>query len=178
MYGIKNSGFTLLELLVVLTIIAVSSAFVVPRFVGTLAGMRLKTSAKKISASLRYARSRAISEMTTCCALFDLDKNRLSVFTEAEDSEENLKHNQDDDSKDDTEDKVLMKKYELPEGIIFEKAGFGKEMMVTGLFRIDFFQSGGNTGGDVILADDRGKQYRIRVDFITGAVKIEIPDQL
>jgi general secretion pathway protein H len=76
----RNAGFTLLELIVVLMIIGLMSTLVVPKLVGPLADLNLKTASQKISASLRYARSQAASEKATYVALFDFDKNRLVVI--------------------------------------------------------------------------------------------------
>ena len=55
------------------------STLVVPKLVGPLGNLNLKTASQKISASLRYARSQAASEKTTYVALFDFDKNRLVI---------------------------------------------------------------------------------------------------
>ena len=73
-------GFTLLELIVVLMIIGLMSTLVVPKLVGPMGNLNLKTASQKISASLRYARSQAASEKTTYVALFDFDKNRLVII--------------------------------------------------------------------------------------------------
>ncbi len=75
----STSGFTLLELIVVLVIIGLMSTLVVPKLMGPLSNLNLKTASQKISASLRYARSQAASEKVTYVALFDFDKNRLVI---------------------------------------------------------------------------------------------------
>ncbi len=75
----NHRGFTLLELIVVLIIISLMSAVVVPRLVGPMSNLDLKTASKNISSSLRYVRSHAASEKTTYVALFDFDKNRLVI---------------------------------------------------------------------------------------------------
>jgi general secretion pathway protein H len=80
MHRRNHRGFTLLELIVVLVIISLMSALVVPKLAGPMSNLDLKTASQKISASLRYARSRAASEKTTYAAVFDFDKNRLVVI--------------------------------------------------------------------------------------------------
>jgi general secretion pathway protein H len=56
-----SAGFTLLEMLVVLAIIAAASLLAVAAFGGGMRGMQLRSSAKEIAAQLRFARAVAIS---------------------------------------------------------------------------------------------------------------------
>ncbi len=162
-------GFTLLELLVVLVIISLMSVLVVPQLTGSLARMNLQTASKKISASLRYARSRAASEKITYIAVFDFEKNRLSIMTDQEaQTGETLK----EDLGDGKEPVIRSKSYDLPDGVKLEKAVSGEDEIDSGHFQITFFPAGSSSGGDVILTNDRGKRYKISVDFITGIVQL------
>ena len=164
----ENKGFTLFELLVVLVIISVMFALVGPKFAGSMSNMRLRTTSKKISAALRYARSQATSERISYFALFDFDKDRLSIISSREASDETGEK----DSGDDKERPVGSKVYDLPDGIKLDRAASSEGEVDFGIFQIVFFPSGGNSGGEVILANDRGKRYKISVDFITGAVQL------
>lgn len=56
-----SAGFTLLEMLVVLAIIAAASLLAMAAFGGGMRGMQLRNSAKEIAAQLRFARAVAIS---------------------------------------------------------------------------------------------------------------------
>ena len=56
-----SAGFTLLEMLVVLVIIAAASLLAMAAFGGGMRGMQLRSSAKEIAAQLRFARAVAIS---------------------------------------------------------------------------------------------------------------------
>ena len=66
-----NRGFTLMELLVVLVIISLVSAFVAPRITAPIGNLQLKTASKKIAGAMRYSRSRAASEKENTSFLFD-----------------------------------------------------------------------------------------------------------
>ena len=167
-----RNGFTLLELLVVLVIIALSSALVGPKLVGSMSNLNLRTACKKISASLRWARSQATSESVTYTAVFDFDKNCVSFITGREESEKDLEEGPTGDE----EGPVKSRSYNLPDGVSFEKALSGEEEFDSGVFEMVFFPSGSSSGGDVILANDRGNQYSINVDFITGAVRLSEMD--
>ncbi len=85
-----SRGFTLFELIVVLLIIGIMMALVSPRLLGSLTKVNLKTSAQKISSSLRYARSQAVSEQTIYHDVFDFDKKGLFINAEKpQDNEDN-----------------------------------------------------------------------------------------
>ena len=162
-------GFTLLELLVVLVIISLMSVLVVPQLTGSLAKTNLQTASKKISASLRYARSQAASKKITYVAIFDFEKDRLSIMTgqEAQTGE-----TIEEDLGDGEEPVIRSKSYDLPDGVKLEKGVSGEDEIDSGLFQIAFFPTGSSSGGDVILTNDRGKRYKISVDFITGVVRL------
>ncbi len=160
-------GFTLIELLVVLVIISIMAAFVGPRIAGSMSNMNLRTASKKIAASLRYARSQAISESRTYVALFDLDKNRVVIRggqTAQEDGEK--------DEGGGDQDNRQSKQYELPEDVRLDKAIWGEDESDSGLFRIIFLSNGGSSGGELLVRNDRGHRYRITVDVITGTVRL------
>ncbi len=162
-------GFTLLELLVVLVIISLMSVLVVPQLTGSLAKTNLQTASKKILASLRYARSQAASKKITYVAIFDFEKDRLSIMTGQEaQTGETLK----EDLGDGEEPVIRSKSYDLPDGVKLEKGVSGEDEIDSGLFQIAFFPTGSSSGGDVILTNDRGKRYKISVDFITGVVRL------
>jgi prepilin-type N-terminal cleavage/methylation domain-containing protein len=72
-------GFTLFELLVVMLIISLIAALVMPQTAASLPGVRLKSAARAVAASLRYARSRAVYESTPYVAIFDSTRKFLAV---------------------------------------------------------------------------------------------------
>lgn len=180
MHPRNHRGFTLLELIVVLVIISLMSALVVPRLIGPMSNLDLKTASKKISASLRYARSQAASEKATYVALFDFDKNSLVVIAPSISLPVKggvpANHREAGDMKPGDENDLLgrAKSYSLPDGVKLAKAVSreGDVHAGLGLFRVFFFPSGGSSGGEITVANERGRQYRIHIDFITGTVQL------
>jgi len=161
-------GFTLIELLVVLVIISIMAAFVGPRIAGSMSNLNLRTASKKIAASLRYARSQAISESRTYVALFDLEGNRVIIrsgLTSGDEDKEKYGEVGDQVSR-------QSKGYKLPEEVRLEKGISADGEIDSGLFKIIFFSNGGSSGGELFLRNDRGSQYEIKVDFITGTVRV------
>ncbi|MDY6972449.1 MAG: prepilin-type N-terminal cleavage/methylation domain-containing protein [Thermodesulfobacteriota bacterium] len=164
----ESQGFSLLELLVVMVIIGLMSALAVPKLTGSLSNMDLKNASKKISASLRYARSQAASEKATYTTLFDFDNNRVSIssgrLTPEEPGEEPTGGDEGSTGR--------AKVYDLPDGVMLEKAISGEDEIDSGLFQVVFFPAGSSSGGEVIIGNHRGNRYRVSVDFITGAVML------
>lgn len=165
-----KKGFSLIELLVVLVIISIFTAFVGPKVAGTLTNMGLKTAAKKVAASLRYARSQAITESIPYVALLDLNENRLTVKPEEASSNEEGET----EGKTLENTKAVTKVYVLPEGVRFEKAvAFDGEESDSRFFAVVFMPSGCSSGGTLLLENRRERRYTIKIDFITGMVGIE-----
>lgn len=71
-----EGGFSLMEIMVVLAIIAVLSSISMPVLRGFASTRRLKTSARAIVDTLKFARDMAITEKNTHLVVFDIDGNR------------------------------------------------------------------------------------------------------
>ena len=132
--------------------------------------MNLKTASKKIAASLRYARSKATSENTDYLVVFDFENRRMTVKSGLKTPPE--REGEEERDIDSTESEGRSKSYDLPEGIRIEKGVSGDEEVDSDLFQIAFFPDGDSSGGKVFLSNDRGNQYEIQVDFITGMVRL------
>ena len=153
----------------VLVIIGVVSGFVGPKLAGSLTNMDLKTAAKRVAASLRYARSQAATEAITYFALFDLDRGRVTIGPDEREREPSWETRGKEAEK--PENRTALKHYYLPEGVWIQKGISGDEEAASGLFLMAFFADGGSSGGSVILVNKRGHAYRIKADFITGTVR-------
>ncbi len=153
------SGFTLLELMIVMIVMGLMAAIVVPFTGTTIARMELKTAAKKTASALRYCRNRAAMEKKTYIAGIDFADNILFV-TEKKDSDK------------EPEDKNV-KKYRLPEGVVIKRIDYNGKEIDQGEFSFIFFPNGSCSGGTITLAGKRAKTFSIKVDSITGIVTIE-----
>ena len=175
-----RKGFTLLELLVVLVIISIAAAFVGPQVAGSMSTLTLKTAAKKVASSLRYARSQATSEGRPYFVLFDTDKGRLTIksgqtATKEDKEKEAAEGEQDTGTSEGMADEAVkerFKVYALPEGVRFDRVVSDKNEDILDVFQIIFFPNGGSSGGEVLLENDRGRRYNISVDFVSGTVRL------
>ncbi|HOK40372.1 MAG TPA: prepilin-type N-terminal cleavage/methylation domain-containing protein [bacterium] len=80
----KEKGFTLLEMLVVVTIIGILSFFTSPVFTRTLKSIRLQGTARKISSSVRLARRYAVMYKTDVYLEIDITNDKVTVKTDTQ----------------------------------------------------------------------------------------------
>jgi general secretion pathway protein H len=170
----SRGGFTLLELLVVVVIITLMSALVAPRMFGSLTHMNLKTEAKRIAAAMRYARSQAVAEQVPYAALFDVAANRLTVARVEPQTGSSPESGEAAEGGDENEGRPKPLVYSLPEGITLQKSEAGSDLFPGDELRIEFFPDGNSSGGEMILADERGKRYIVWVHFISGSVGTDL----
>ena len=163
-----SSGFTLFELLVVILIISLVSALVMPRMAASLPGVQLKSTARAVAASLRYARSRAVYESTPYIAIFDNTQNFVAV----EPIETPIDAAESKGIRKILNMSELEKVYEFDEGIEFEVLNDNAADEDPDVFAIFFFPRGDSSGANIVLKNLRRKQYTITVDRITGLVEI------
>jgi general secretion pathway protein H len=138
-------GFTLVELLIVLAIMALVMTYAPPLIVNALPGLRLQTATHEIGAALRAARGMAVAE------------NREAVFTL--DTETGRYRG----------DGAGEGRLSGDLGISFVTAR--SEQIDRATARIRFFPDGGSTGGSITLG--RGERVgTVTVDWLTGRVSL------
>ena len=71
-----QSGFTITELLIVLTLIGILSVISIPTLKGFAATRRLKASAYTLRSLLTFARDMAVTDQTTHLVVFDFDNDQ------------------------------------------------------------------------------------------------------
>jgi prepilin-type N-terminal cleavage/methylation domain-containing protein len=164
----KEKGFSLLELIMVLTILILSITLVTSSMSNLSRTIELKAAAKKVSGILRYYRSEAIHKGTVYQVLFDSELRAVKVqsvsLTEQADEEAG------DVKRVGESSKTL---YGLPEGVRMKEIDFTSPQYPSDLPTIEFYPNGGSNGGSVLFDSQERKGYRIKIHFLTGAVAIE-----
>ena len=79
-----EEGFTLVEMLVVLAILALTTTFAVPLLSGGSEGLRLDMASSELAAALRVTRSAAITRNVQMALMIDVDRRtfRSTVVSE------------------------------------------------------------------------------------------------
>jgi general secretion pathway protein H len=139
-------GVTLLELLIVLSIMAVVAAMVVPMFGGGVSTAELKGAARQVAAGLRLARSEALATRQETRVVLDLERR---TFTAAPQRQEHA----------------------LPRAIELKLFTAQSDLVSDRVGAIRFFPDGGSNGGRITLAVGERK-YDVDVDWLSGRVAI------
>lgn len=142
----RARGVTLLELLIVLSLMGILVAMVVPMLGGGVSTTELKSSARQMAAALRLARSEALATRREHSVLVDLERRVFRV--DGDPREIALPRD------------VELKLFTAQSDLVSDQAG-----------AIRFFPDGGSNGGRVTIAAGERK-YEVDVDWLTGRVAI------
>ena len=77
----KQSGFTLIEMMIIIAILAIFAAIAVPNFLSYLPKSRLNGAARQVMGDLMAARMQAVSQNTTVTVAWDSDR-KYQISTE------------------------------------------------------------------------------------------------
>ncbi len=142
----KQSGFTLLEMIVVLLIIATAATLLGTSVVGRLDSVRVATAARDVSAALRLTRSQAILKREEMFLEVDLDKRTYKA--------------------------PGREPVQLPEALELKLLTASTEVDSGNVGRIRFFSDGGSTGGRVtLIAGER--EWKVNVSWLTGEIQLD-----
>ena len=75
----KDSGFTMIELMVVIGIMAILSAIAIPSYIKWLPKHRVGTAARAVMSGMEFARSNAIKTNSDVSVVFDWGNESLTV---------------------------------------------------------------------------------------------------
>lgn len=143
-----SSGFTVLELIVVLILLAAVAAVVMPSFSGGLKSLEVTTSARDLVTHMRAARSRAISQQRVFRVVLQEEQDGQPSYSLTNDYGSAFKT-------------VL-----LPEGTVFVTPD---EQMP---YLISFYPDGSSSGGEFRLRSEKGLQLIVDVDPVTGLGRV------
>ena len=160
----KQSGFTLIELVVVLVILGFVGALITPAIFQSLANLRLRTAAKQLAATLRYARSQAVSSKSTQTVTLDLVQNAYQYALPQAVTEGGLS----------VENEERTSIGSLPQGVVIKEAQLGDEWAAETLVNYQFYPKGNALKGEIVLENEHQRQYVIQIEPITGRVKVNL----
>ncbi len=142
----RQLGFTLLEILMVLGIMAVIATLVTVNVVGRLESVEASASARKISAALRHTRLTAIRTREPQVLVFDLEARTVAAPGRAPEK--------------------------LPDSVTLKLFTATAEVRSDKEAGIRFFPDGGSTGGRVAIAVGE-REWQVRVGWLTGDIDLK-----
>jgi prepilin-type N-terminal cleavage/methylation domain-containing protein len=140
----NNKGFTLIELIVVVIIIASICALVLPNSGKILENIKVRSTVRQICALHNYARSQAVIYATNYKVNYNVKEKSCWITKKIDDSYARLNGRA---------GKTLF----IPQDVSFK----------TKIDSITFYPKGTSSGGEVIVED-----FHIVVDEVTGIVEV------
>lgn len=141
------SGFTMLELLVVIVLIGVLAAISPPIFSNGVSAAEHRALARSVAQTLRFARSEAVANRTDVGVEFNLQDRTFQL-------------------------PGGKRKGKWPENIALELTTTAAETVDEKHAYVRFYADGGSTGGRVTLKY-KEREYRIDISWLTGHIAIE-----
>lgn len=139
-------GFTLVELLVVLVIASLVLALVGTSISRSISGAEMRTAARKLAASLRYTRTRAIISKSEQVFLVDTEERSYTA--------------------------AGREPVTLPGEMEVQLTTARSELTSENVGGIRFYPDGGSTGGSVEL-ESNGRIYTVNVVWLTGEASVQ-----
>jgi general secretion pathway protein H len=141
-----GAGFTLLEMMIVLALMAIIAGFVIPIFGPGVSNTDLKRATREVAAGLRFARSQAIAQRSESVLVLDVAGRTFSVPPDP-------------------------RVHSMPAGIDLKLFTAQRDLVSDQVGAVRFFPDGGSTGGRITLAAGERK-FDVDIDWLTGRVAI------
>ena len=183
-----NGGFTLLEILLVVVIIAIASAVAVPAFARSFRGAKLRQSTRIVLAMHRNAQTKAVLGQRYMALLFDDIKNTVEMLDQGQPGvKKDMFFGQVGNPAAQMGavatgaapppaggdapvlQSLLIRK--LEDGVTIRRFRGGKSF--NGIHYVNYYPNGMCEGYEVDLGDSENRTTRLTVDAITGKAKVE-----
>ncbi|MGL6289204.1 MAG: pilus assembly FimT family protein [Silanimonas sp.] len=174
-YATRAAGFTLIEALVVLALMATAFALFAGALVGALPGQQLRDATHRLAAEMRATRARAVA--TGVDQSFVIDTQARTWHSGASESAiDDMGANPGaappPGSKPANSRSTARRSGELDDALALGATVAREEQPGPGIAAIRFFADGSSTGGRVVVR--RGDAaWRVDVNWLTGAVRVE-----
>jgi general secretion pathway protein H len=143
--GGRDAGFSLLEIMIALVILALAVGVMGVGFARSSAGYRFDAAAQDLALSLREANARALRSGREIAVVIDVDGRHYQL----------------------QQDQPVA----LPDGAGVRVVSGGQVMNATRRPAIIFYPNGGSSGGTITLTE-QDRSAAVSVDWLTGAVGI------
>jgi len=147
----KSEGFTLLELVMVILVMALAVGITYPALTHGNAVFQLRAAGRDVLNVLRYAREKAITEQQRLMVTVDRETQKVVLSDEFGDGARTLA---------------------MPHHVRIERVALEGHELPQGPLVVRFLPNGSSENAEIVLASDSGGVLRIVTDPITGGARI------
>jgi general secretion pathway protein H len=148
----KNQGFTLLELLIVVLLLALALSVTYPSISRGSTALHLRATARDVLNTFRYAREKSVTEQMGMIVTVDKGKQALVLSNDFGEGS---------------------RTYTLPADVKIQRIALAGNEILEGPLVVRFLPNGSSDSAEVLLKSIRGSILRIITDPITGGARIE-----
>jgi len=161
----RRSGFTLIELILVMVVIFTLATIVAPRFSDSFPSLQVRTSTERLFAWARKARTDAALTGCRQRLLMDSSKKKFWIEIEARPLKEPGKF---------TKLSGAWEEVQLPDEVLFELIeGAETDPSNSALRYLEFRPDGTSTEGTIMLSNENGDRQTLRVEAATSKIYVE-----
>ncbi len=177
-----HSGFTLVELLLVVAIALIAAGIAVPLFSRSFQGSQLRAATRQVVMTAKYARSMAVLKQRYMAILFDRVGGSIEVVALADRAalaaRSRFLSDRAEDAEGDGEKAAAPITSELRKPLpadiridSFQSSGGGQAL--DDIHWVNYYPNGMSDGFEVLLADKSGGRARVTLDGLSGDAKVE-----
>jgi general secretion pathway protein H len=152
MHESRNRGFTLLELVIVMLIMAIVAALSYPSLSRGASSLHLRATGRDVINTFRFAREKAVTEQTGMRVVVDREKQQLVLTDYLGDG---------------------VRTYVLPQDVRIQRIALTGTEVTDGSMVVRFLPNGSCESSEILLQSEKGSWLQIATDPITGGARAE-----
>lgn len=170
-----RQAFTLIEVILVVAIIMIASSMAVPAFFRSFQAANIRTAARMVVTSGKYARNMAVLKQRQVAVFFDSETGEIRIVALERAGGPNLDAfmdaNRGRGSLDDRFQTEVLREQSLPEHVRISQFNAPSSIQqVDGVYWVNYFPSGVSDSYSLLITDEqRNRSVMIEVDHVSGA---------
>ena len=180
--GCTSAGFTIIELILVIVIMALVSTIAMPAFVKSIRGARLRQSSRTVVMAHRYARSLAVLHQKHVGLLFDTEAQRVEVAASTSSGVTSPQMGFIDTYTPESEDEFVEEETSsqweselirpMADGVRIVNFQGDEVWSQDGIYYVEYQPNGMCQKYELQLVDEKEKKVTIKINPLSGKVKV------